>query len=147
MHRGEKLLRPALRRGLADVCGSAKPIMSFAVLVQTHSKARAKQGGGGCKVVGDAKWWGMQGDGVHSAVPVSFPCPCGSALFAACPPLFLNHISHLVLLGAMQRSAAFQTRHPASAPASLFLFSVLSFVLGEQGFSSQDSLEHQTCAE
>lgn len=120
MHRGEKLLRPALRRGLADVCGSAKPIMSFAVLVQTHSKARAKQGGGGCKVVGDAKWWGMQGDGVHSAVPVSFPCPCGSALFAACPPLFLNHISHLVLLEAMQRSAAFQTlRQPR--PLCFFL--------------------------
>lgn len=60
MHRGEKLLRPALRRGLADVCGSAKPIMSFAVLVQTHSKARAKQGGGGCKVVGDARRWRAQ---------------------------------------------------------------------------------------
>lgn len=31
-------------------------------------------------------------------VSMSFPCPHGSALFAACPPLFLKHISQLVLL-------------------------------------------------
>lgn len=64
--------------GLADACGSAKAIMGFAVLVQTHSKERAERGGGGCRGVGDARRWrAWCCPRVLSLSPCPFPVPTG----------------------------------------------------------------------
>lgn len=63
-----KLLRPALCWAWRMHAGLQKP--SWAL--QCWCKPTARRGPS--EVVGGAEGWGVQGDGVHGAAPVSFPC-------------------------------------------------------------------------